>query len=341
LESLERGNTALATWLVADIGGTNARFALLSSAGKIVGEVGYMRCADYPGPAEAASEFLHRAGNYHPQIASFAVAAAVNAKDSNSVVKITNNTWVFSREKIKAALGLEHLLIINDFEALALSLSALNPGQYQIFSGPSQLKANATKAVIGPGTGLGVAGLVPTAHGWIAVAGEGGHATLAATEDFEADVLRIVRREFAHVSAERLLSGIGLPTLYRAVAQILDEQRDALAPDQIAQLAESGDAVALKTIQVFCALLGSFAGSVALTFGAHGGVYIGGGIVPKLGKLFVQSAFRERFEAKGRFREYLAAIPTPLLVAPDLALTGAGQAIKGFIGGREENLSGA
>jgi glucokinase len=320
-------------WLVADIGGTNARFALLTASGEIVGEVGYFRCADYAGPEDAAKEFLLSAGGLRPPVAAFAVAAAVNAHDTRSVVAITNNSWVFSREKIKAVLGLEDFLLINDFEALALSLPALHAVQYRIFAGPtpSLLQAGRTKAVIGPGTGLGVAGLVPAKQGWSAVAGEGGHATLAAANDFEADVLRVVRKQFDHVSAERLLSGIGLPVLYPAVAQVLGEQRNALVPDQITQLALSGDAVAVKTIDVFCAMLGSFAGSVALTFGAHGGVYIGGGILPKLGELFFQSEFRSRFEAKGRFREYLAAIPTPLLVAPDLALIGAGQSIKSFI----------
>lgn len=334
METFEKENPALAKWLVADIGGTNARFAQLSATGEIVGEVGYLRCADFAGPEDAAKAFLRNAGASQPQVAAFAVAAAVNAQDTNSVIAITNNSWVFSREKIKTSLGLEHLLIINDFEALALALPALHAGQYHIFAGPSDLPTNRTKAVIGPGTGLGVAGLVPTRHGWSAVAGEGGHSTLAAADDFEAEIIHIVRKEFSHVSAERLLSGIGLPVLYPAVAKALGEQRDALAPDQITQLALNGEAVAVRTIQVFCAMLGSFAGSVALTFGAHGGVYLGGGILPKLGELFFQSEFRQRFEAKGRFQEYLATIPTPLLIAPDLALTGAGQAIKGFIGNR-------
>jgi glucokinase len=330
-----------ATWLVADIGGTNARFALLSDAGKLVGEVGYMRCADYSGPEAAAAEFLHRAGDTRPTIAAFAVATAVDAQDTTGAVALTNSSWEFSRESVKSALGIEHLLVINDFEALALALPTLQSEQYRLFSGPAVVAGGMPMAVIGPGTGLGVAGVVPTRNGWVAVAGEGGHATLAATDSFEAEVLQVVRGEFAHVSAERLLSGIGLPTLYRAVAQLHGEVVDALAPDQISQLARSDNALAANTINLFCGLLGNFAGNVALTFGARGGVYIGGGIVPKLGDLFVKSSFRQRFEAKGRFREYLEAIPTPLLVAPDLALLGAGQAIVAFLRSRNEGSSEA
>jgi glucokinase len=332
-KSKKSGN-ATVTRLVADIGGTNARFALLSEAGKLVGEVGYMRCADFPGPEAAAAEFLRRVGGVQPTIAAFAVAAAVNANDTAGAVTVTNSSWAFSRQGVKAALALDQFLIINDFEALALALPTLQPEQYRLFSGPAAVAAAVPMAVIGPGTGLGVAGVVPTRHGWVAVAGVGGHATLAATDAFEAEVLQVVRGEFAHVSAERLLSGIGLPTLYRAVAQVHGESADALAPDQITQLARSNGALAAKTINLFCGLLGNFAGNVALTFGARGGVYIGGGIIPKLGELFEKSAFRERFEAKGRFREYLEAIPTPLLVAPDLALMGAGQAISAFLRNR-------
>jgi glucokinase len=232
-----------------------------------------------------------------------------------------------SRDAIKSALGLEQLFIINDFEAVALALPALRPEHYSVLSGPAPLGSLVPMAVIGPGTGLGVAGVVPCGGGWAAIVGEGGHATLAAGDAYEDEVLRAVRADFAHVSAERLLSGIGLPTLYRAVASVDGKPSEAPTPDQITQLAREGDACAGKTLNLFCGLLGSFAGNVALTLGAQGGVFIAGGIIPKLGDLFAQSPFRARFEAKGRFRPYLEAIATPLLVASDVALVGAGRAI--------------
>ena len=187
-----------------------------------------------------------------------------------------------------------------------------------------------TLAVIGPGTGLGVAGVVHTSHGWVALPGEGGHATLAAVDDYEAALLARVRRRHAHVSAERLLSGIGLPELHAAVCDLAGSPLSAmLSTEHIVERGLRGDDVrASETIDAFCAFLGSFAGSVALTLGALGGVYIGGGIVPRLGDRFFDSRFRERFEFKGRFERYLAQIPTALITDTLAALTGAALAIE-------------
>ncbi|MBI5717975.1 MAG: glucokinase [Burkholderiales bacterium] len=241
----------------------------------------------------------------------------------------------------------------------------------------------AARAVIGPGTGLGVAGLVPCptdaaepgepprgsggppqavqavqavqagqagqaghdepaepsrapagATRWLAIAGEGGHVSLAADDDFESTLLAAVRRQHAHVSAERLLSGIGLPDLHQAVAQVRGAAAPALRTEAIvaaglAAPGESGaDALCRETLEHFCALLGGFAGNVALTLGARGGVYIGGGIVPRLGDLFLRSRFRTRFEAKGRFTDYLRAIPTWVIVDTQVALSGAAMALQ-------------
>jgi glucokinase len=182
--------------------------------------------------------------------------------------------------------------------------------------------------VIGPGTGLGVAGVVETRHGWVALPGEGGHATLSAGDDFEAAVLAWVRREHAHVSAERLLSGIGLPVLYRAVAAVTGQADEGLPAEQVVDRGVAGtDATASKTLDTFCDFLGAFSGNVALILGARGGVYIGGGIVPRLGERFFASRFRERFEAKGRFEAYLSPIPTALITDTLAALSGAALAV--------------
>jgi glucokinase len=170
---------------------------------------------------------------------------------------------------------------------------------------------------------------VETAQGWLALPGEGGHVTLAAADDFEGRLLAAVRGEFPHVSAERLLSGIGLPTLYTGVAAVVGQAAAPLTTEQIVERGTQGsDALCRQTLDVFCALLGGFAGNVALTLGARGGVYIGGGIVPRLGELFFASRFRERFEAKGRFRAYLEAIPTALITDTLAALSGAALAVE-------------
>jgi glucokinase len=186
-------------------------------------------------------------------------------------------------------------------------------------------------AVIGPGTGLGVGGVVRAPGLWLTLPGEGGHATLAPADDFESAVLSQARREFPHVSAERFLSGIGLPVLCRAVAAVLGEGEGvaALPTEQIVARGLSGESPACsRTLDLFCAMLGGFAGNVALTLGSRGGVFIGGGIVPRLGERFFQSQFRARFEAKGRFQPFLSGIPTALITDTLAALSGAALALE-------------
>ena len=312
--------------LVGDIGGTHARFGWLPEPGAPVQHVRTLAVAEHAGPAQALQRYLdgikaQRAG-LAPRCAALAVATAV----AGDRIDLTNSPWQFSQAALRAELGLELLLVLNDFEALALSLPRLKPAQLQA-PGVS-LRPGGTMAVIGPGTGLGVAGVVQTPQGWVALPGEGGHATLAAADDFESELLRHARREFAHVSAERLLSGVGLPVLHRAVAAVQGQAASALSGREIVEQGLAGDALAGLTLDTFCALLGGFAGSVALLLGARGGVYIGGGIVPRLGERFFASRFRQRFEAKGRFGAYLAAIPTPLITDTLAALDGAALALE-------------
>ena len=313
-------------WLVADIGGTNARFGWLEGGAARVKHVQTLPTAAYAGPAAAARVYLDRlsallgSAYQAPRAGAFAVATAVGGDR----VSFTNSGWSFSRRDTGAELALDELLLLNDFEALALSLPHLGSDQVRPIGAAAGPAVSGALAVIGPGTGLGVAGILPTAQGWVAVAGEGGHASLSAADDFESAVLAAVRRDHAHVSAERLLSGIGLPVLHKAVAAVLGHGGGALTAEEIVArgLARS-DPACDRTVDAFCALLGSFAGNVALVFGARGGVYIGGGIVPRLGERFFASDFRQRFEAKGRFNDYLRAIPTALITDTLAALTGA------------------
>jgi len=311
-------------WLVADIGGTNARFGWIADAAEGVTHVQTLPVAEYPSIGDAVTAYLSRLGaSARPRRAAIAVATAV----AGDWVDFTNSHWAFSRQALQAQLGLDLLLVLNDFEALALSLPRLGAGQLR--SEGSLPVPRGTLAVIGPGTGLGVAGVKETAHGWLALAGEGGHATLAPMDDFEDALLRHVRKEFQHVSAERLLSGIGLPVLHRAVAAVAGVDAGPLPAEAVVERGLSGvDSVCDRTLDAFCALLGGFAGSVALTFGARGGVYIGGGIVPRLGDRFFRSRFRERFEAKGRFKSYLEPVPTVVIVDTLAALSGAALAIE-------------
>ncbi len=319
-------------WLVADLGGTNARFAWVADPARGPEHVRSLPVREHAGLEQAIRHYLGTSadvlGSEAPRRAALAMAADIGG----DAVRFTNSAWGFSRAGLQAALALEALLLLNDFEALALSLPRLGASQQRVF-GQTDRTITAVVApmgVLGPGTGLGVGSVVPSASGWVALPGEGGHVTLAAADDFEAELLRYTRRTFAHVSAERYLSGVGLPTLHEAVAAVMGTPVAApLAAPAIIERGLSGSDVACaQTIDVFCAMLGGVAGNLAVTIGARGGVFIGGGIAPRLGERFFASRFRERFEAKGRFADYLARIPTALITDTQAALSGAALALE-------------
>lgn len=327
--AIDSASMAPYPWLLADLGGSNARFAWVAGPQQDPAGVRTLAVADHASLEDAIRAYLRGLGPVEaPRSAAIAVATAV----TGDAVVFRNNPWSFSQQRLQATFGLQRLRVLNDFEALALSLPRLRAAQWRPL-GEGVPCFDAPVAVIGPGTGLGVAGLLPVSGGWLPVAGEGGHATLAPADDYESELLRVVRREFPHVSGERLLSGLGLPTLYTAVAEV-EGRRAAAGVDApwivergLGLGAEESDAVASRTLEVFCAMLGGFAGSVALSFGARGGVFIGGGIVPRLGVRLDRSAFRVRFEAKGRSQDYLSSIPTAVVTDGLAALDGAAQAL--------------
>jgi glucokinase len=221
---------------------------------------------------------------------------------------MTNHHWSFSIAALKDELGLDTLAVANDFTALAMALPQLGPAQY-VKVGGGEPRSGSTIGLVGPGTGLGVSGLVPVGRRWVALASEGGHASFAPGDDLEIEIMLALRREFGHVSAERLLSGAGLELIYRVLSK-----GGSLGAAQITRRAQDGScADSERTVECFCAVLGSVAGNVALTLGATGGMFIGGGIVPRLAELFARSGFRARFEAKGRLSDYVARIPTYLI----------------------------
>jgi len=320
-------------WLVADIGGTNARFALVHDAHGAVADVVSMRCADYPGAADAARDYLSQVGQRYghevrPSVAGFAVATAIHG----DTVTLTNSRWTLSATATAHAIGTRELHLFNDFEALALALPSLAPRDLMPLqpAGSALPNRSLPMTVIGPGTGLGVATCVPVGNGhWVPLASEGGHATASAADDFEADLLRVLRASHGHVSAERLLSGIGLPLLHQAVVTVRGAApARTLSPEDIVAAGLDGsDADCATTLDTFAAMLGSFAGNVALTVGARGGVFVAGGIAQKIAPFLQQSRFRARFEDKGRFRGYLAPIATNLIVYPHAALSGVAEGI--------------
>ena len=310
--------------LVGDVGGTHARFAWVAAPEAPLAQVATYAGADFASLTQAIERYLaaEQAGA-RPCWAAIGIATAVTGDQ----VRMTNHPWAFSITRLQRELGLERLVVLNDFTALALSLPALEPSQLRQVGGGVAV-AGAPLALLGPGTGLGVSGLLPARGGHVPISGEGGHVTLAAADPREAGIIELLRRRFGHASAERALSGPGLENLHQALAQLGGESRPAMSATQITAAAET-DAHCAEVVDLFLGLLGNVAGNLALTLGARGGVYVGGGIVPHLAERFQRSPFRERFESKGRFRDYLAAIPTWIITAHESpALIGAARALE-------------
>jgi glucokinase len=309
--------------LIADIGATNARFALLANDDITHSQV--LEVADYDTIGDAIAAYLRQfSENDRPLEAALAVAGPVTGDH----VAMMNSPWAFSSAALKQQFGWRRLHILNDFAANALAVPQLKPDDL-LQVGPGTPAPDGPVAVLGPGTGLGVAGLIPVEGEappgktrWIAIPGEGGNVTLAALDSREATIIDILRRQYAHVSAEIVLSGPGLVNLYESLCELAGKPATPSTPEHITHLYPGCDPQCREAVTIFCAMLGTFAGDVALTFGARGGVYIMGGIVPKICEIFRHSAFRERFEFKGRYRHYLSSVPTYVVMHPFPAFLG-------------------
>jgi glucokinase len=309
--------------LLGDIGGTHARFAVETMPGAPLTEPRALRCREFEGPVEAIESYLASTGLPRPRWAAFGIATALGGDR----IHMTNHSWSFSVEDMRARLDADRVLFVNDFTALALALPALGQSELVRIGGGTALHGSPI-AVLGPGTGLGVSGLMPGPSGYLPISGEGGHVTLAASDDREAELIAAVRSEHPHVSAERVLSGPGLVALHKAICGIAGASHQHTEPPQVLEQGLSGAcAHCQEALDIFCAMLGTITADLALTLGARGGVYVGGGLVQRLGDYFGRSRFRARFETKGRFSSYLAAIPTYAIAAPWPGIVGAGRAL--------------
>ena len=315
--------------LLADIGGTNARFALERAPGQI-DTIQTLRCADYAEFSFAVTSYLET--NQHPQVRHAAIAIANPVQGDQ--VKMTNHHWAFSIEQTRRLLGLDTLLVVNDFTALSMALPHLEQSHCIQVGGGAALEGGVI-GLVGAGTGLGVGGLIPSEGRWIALGSEGGHASFSPSNEREAAILQYCWRNFPHVSAERLISGPGLEMIYNALCDI-DQVANA-APLTAAQIVERAlkhnEPLCLEVVDCFCGMLGTLASNVAVTLGTLGGIYIGGGVVPHLGDYFSRSAFRARFESKGRFNAYMQKIPTYVITAPYPAFVGVAAILAERLGG--------
>lgn len=306
--------------LVADIGGTHARFALADAGGALQAPR-TLAVREHASLADAARAYLAGAG-VRPAQACIAVAAPVDG----DTVTMTNSPWSFSVRALQAALGLERLRVINDFEATAWAVTTLAADDcVQIGGGVA--RPDAPVAVLGAGTGLGVAQLLRTAEDCIAIATEGGHASIGPCDERELQLIAALQRAQGRVGREDLLSGPGIERIHRTLAAIDGVIVEALPAAAIQQAATAGtDARCRETLEVFCALLGTAAGDQALCCGARGGVYIAGGIVPRFPEFLRRSRFRARFEDKGAMRDYVAQIPVFVVMAAEPGLRGTARA---------------
>lgn len=306
------------TILCGDIGGTNARLARVVDG--VLGEVATLAVADHPDLVSAIRTFL----GGRPELDGALLAVAGPVTDGRCV--LTNSGWVVDAAELRPTLAVDWVSVVNDFEAQAWALPVLRADDLASLGG-GPVRADRPMAMIGPGTGLGMACLMP--NGTVVVS-EGGHVTLAAGDDREAAALAWLRRKFDHVSAERVLSGDGLENLYAALAALdgvdLPHRESVIIS---AQALDGGCPRSAAALDMFCAFLGSLAGDLALVFGARGGVFVTGGIAPAILPALRRSPFRARFEHKGRFRDWLAPIPTAVVTRPNAAFVGIAARLAG------------
>jgi glucokinase len=312
--------------LLADIGGTHARFALGdpdAPSPLLQASVRDYRVADFPDCAAAVRHYL-AALDAHPDRGVFSVAGPVD----DDCVRFTNSPWVVSGRALAARLGFSSLRLVNDFTALSHALPLLGDASVQPLGGPARARfgaaAEQTFAVTGAGTGLGVGALLLREGRPVALETEGGHAGFAPCDGEQIEILRRLQARFGHVSNERLLSGQGLVNLYAALAGIAGATVEPLAPEEVTRRANAGaDAQCVRAIEIFCEVFGAVAGDLVLAYGAWDGVYLGGGLTPLLLPWLGRGGFRRCFEDKGRFAARMRTVPASAVLATDAGLLGA------------------
>ncbi|GLX86432.1 glucokinase [Thalassotalea loyana] len=307
------------TNLVADIGGTNIRIGQVVD-NNTINAIEVFQCRDFPSLADVFKHYL--AGNGLSET-TLNVCLAIACPVEQDLVVMTNMPWQFSKTELKDTLNLKNLFVINDYTAIAHAVPFLTDEQ-KVQIGRGEALANRPISICGPGTGLGVANVVPSEHGWISLGGEGGHVDFAPIDETEAAILRFLLKKYSHVSYEQLLSGLGIEQIYQALADYKGVEAKSLAAHEISAAAlDKSDDLCLEALEQFCKILGSFAGNLALTLSSFSGVYIAGGIVPRFIEFLKQSEFRTRFEEKGRLSPFNQNIPTYVITEAQPGLLGA------------------
>ncbi len=308
-------------FLVSDIGGTNARFSIVTgrdAQGYQMSQTRDLVTGDYETFELCVGAYLETVEGQVPKRACIAVAGPVAGDE----IRFTNVNWVFSVEASRKSLGFDSLLMLNDFAALACSVPHLGEGDtLEILAGEAH--ANAPKAIVGPGTGLGVAALVHSADRWIPVPGEGGHVAYAAQTPREHQLAERLQSN-GYLCAQHLISGLGLVTLYNTLAEI-DGCSDRVTDggEVSVRAFENDEALALEAMNIFCDGIGTLVGNSVVTYVAKGGVYLGGGILPRMIDFFRQSGFERRMKERGALTGFMDSVPVHLIVHKHPALIGA------------------
>ena len=304
--------------VVADVGGTNIRLAVCELETGQLSQVKEFPCAQFDGLEFAVQQYFD---TLNEQVNDLCIGIACPV--DNDQVVMTNLSWSFSKKALKKSLQLNSLHLINDYTAISLAVPFLSDKE-KIKIGGGELIVDGVTAVFGPGTGLGVSHIIKQDNKWVSLDGEGGHCSFTVNTREQADILFILQEKFGHVSAERILSGQGLVNIYESLCQMANQPAKFSEPKDVSQAGLSGSCeLARRSLDVFCQVMGGFAGNLALNLACTGGVYIAGGIVPRFADFFEASEFRHYFESKGRFKDHLSTIPTYLITNDNPGLLGA------------------
>lgn len=304
--------------LIADIGGTNARFGLMTDALSDIRQFPVVKTAKFTNLLDAIQETALNHTAVYPRTAILAVAGPVRG----DVVSMTNCPWVVEPKRLLEEFGFEVVVILNDFEALALCLPSMLDTDLEPV-GDGARNSHGTKLVVGPGTGLGAAALVFARDTWVPLPGEGGHINFGPITDLDFDIWRVMEPTNGRISAETFLSGSGILRLYRALSTLSQKPPTYTKAAEVTRAAlDKIDRTAEETLDLFCSYLGRFAGDMAMFTMAKGGVYLAGGIVPRIVPILQNGAFRAAFEAKAPYDDLLGKISTSIITHPKPALEG-------------------
>jgi len=309
-------------YIVADIGGTNARFGLvkaLQDNQAQIGDVQVLNGSEYPSLQDAMRAYIEILGIPTPKVACVAIAGPIEGDNA----RMTNLNWSFQRSEVKREFSFARFDVINDFASLSVATSKLaEEDLIPVKDGVRDKKGN--KAILGPGTGLGVAGLAYSDRAWLPIASEGGHVNIAPANELECEVLQAAMRVHGHVSAEVFISGPGFVRLYNSLAVVRDQPAQELGPEDITSAALNGsDPLCVETLNLFCSFIGTLSGNLALTYGAKGGVYLAGGILPRFVDFLRTSDFSTRFSSKGVMSHYVKDIPVSIIAHEQPGLLGS------------------